>query len=88
MTGSNKSLREYLSRTGNRGCYALQIGVDALLVDERHTDALIAKSQRGESASSTVKEDRSQILNYQIEIIEVKKVGLVTEFVLTLLLCN
>ncbi len=57
--------------------FALQIGVDALLVDEKTLPtALIAKSQRGESASSTVKEDKfSNFELSEIEIIEVKEGG-------------
>ena len=53
--------------------FALQIGVDALLVDKKTLPtALIAKSQRGESVSKPI--ERKSSTNYDLSFVEVTEV--------------
>ncbi|HIH58344.1 MAG TPA: hypothetical protein HA287_08135 [Candidatus Poseidoniaceae archaeon] len=57
--------------------FALQIGVDALLVDEKTLPtALIAKSQRGEKTLESVSENTTQeMILSKLEVIEVREGG-------------
>tara|TARA_B100000519_G_scaffold201938_1_gene218857 strand:- start:1309 stop:2286 length:978 start_codon:yes stop_codon:yes gene_type:complete len=57
--------------------FALQIGVDALLVDEKTLPtALIAKSQRGEKTLESVSENTTQEMTLsKLEVIEVREGG-------------
>ncbi|MAS32346.1 MAG: hypothetical protein CMA39_05655 [Euryarchaeota archaeon] len=57
--------------------FALQIGVDALLVDEKTLPtALIAKSQRGEKTVESVSENTTQEMTLsKLEVIEVREGG-------------
>ncbi|MCH2647446.1 MAG: 3-dehydroquinate synthase II [Candidatus Poseidoniaceae archaeon] len=57
--------------------FALQIGVDALLVDEKTLPtALIAKSQRGEKTVESVSENTTQeMILSKLEVIEVREGG-------------
>ena len=57
--------------------FALQIGVDALLVDEKTlSTALIAKSQRGEVVTETIDEISTQEIELSnLEVIEVREGG-------------
>ena len=57
--------------------FALQIGVDALLVDEKSLPtALIAKSQRGEKTVESVSENTTQeMILSKLEVIEVREGG-------------
>jgi|TARA_B100002052_G_scaffold67192_2_gene60536 3-dehydroquinate synthase II len=57
--------------------FALQVGVDALLVDEKTLPtALIAKSQRGEKTVESVSENTTQeMILSKLEVIEVREGG-------------
>ena len=57
--------------------FALQVGVDALLVDEKTLPtALIAKSQRGEKTLESVSENTTQEMTLsKLEVIEVREGG-------------
>jgi len=57
--------------------FALQVGVDALLVDEKTLPtALIAKSQRGEKTVESVSENTTQEMTLsKLEVIEVREGG-------------
>tara|TARA_B100001540_G_scaffold55000_2_gene49873 strand:+ start:1518 stop:2495 length:978 start_codon:yes stop_codon:yes gene_type:complete len=57
--------------------FALQVGVDALLVDEKTLPtALIAKSQRGEKTLESVSENTTQeMILSKLEVIEVREGG-------------
>ena len=57
--------------------FALQVGVDALLVDEKTLPtALIAKSQRGEKSVESVSENTTQeMILSKLEVIEVREGG-------------